>query len=113
MSESVKVRVHPSLPDEIKNNQKVCVHPSLQFQLAELLTVKDVDITESEMTERTLSYIAETFCRIQFKDDAETQAFLSKLKKNVSDVNLSVAVFAALREIHEYLLTIPKLEKCR
>lgn len=92
-------------------SSKVCEHPSLELELSALLTVKDVNLTVSEMNERTLFYLAETVCRVKYpeKDEAETHQYLEQFRK----AEFPVAVYVMLREIHDYLRTIPKLEKYR
>jgi hypothetical protein len=94
-------------------SEKVCLHPSIDTELADLLTSADIEITVAEMSERTLLYLAETVCRVKYpeRDSVETTEFFIKLKRDAAPANKDAVVFASLREIHEYLKTIPKLER--
>jgi hypothetical protein len=93
-------------------SEKVCVHPSLTPELADLLG-NDVNLTVTEMQDRVINYLVEVIYRIKFLDTStvKAQEFLADSKAVASRYSNSVAEYVLLRELHEYLKTIPKLEK--
>ena len=92
---------------------KVCQHPSLTPTLFSLLKERDLDLTVAEMHTRKINYLVEAIFRVEMLNSSTTEAqdFLQDAHSKAVEIGRDVTEYILLRELHEYLKHIPKLER--
>lgn len=98
-------------------SERACGSVALNPYLLELLVPGGHEaalrFTVLEMQDYILQFLVETVCRVKYpeRDATETLMFLEKSRRDVSRSSFLIVFYALSDELHEYLKTVPKLEK--